>query len=164
MAKAEQQALHFFNNKQDADLAVFLQAQPAAAGAARLSLKTLADAGMAKSYTAVLQSELDTQHNEPSHVSPASALHQLIGSMTEKDMPFIAEVIAEMRAVGLSLNCTNVDKDTLLHMAARSGQLQLCQLLVQHGADAVARNSKNRWTMLCNEYRSYNCAASTIFR
>ncbi|KAL3148429.1 hypothetical protein ABBQ38_013880 [Trebouxia sp. C0009 RCD-2024] len=144
MAKAEQQALRLFNNKQDTDLAVFLQAQPVAAGAAHLSLKTLADAGMAKSYTALLQSDLATQHNEPSDDSPALALHQLVGSMTEKGMPFITEVIAAMHAAGLSLDSTNADKDTPLHLAARSGQLQLCQLLVQHGADALARNTKNR--------------------
>lgn len=147
MAKAEQQALRLFNNKQDTDLAVFLQAQPVAAGAAHLSLKTLADAGMAKSYTALLQSDLATQHNEPSDDSPALALHQLVGSMTEKGMPFITEVIAAMHAAGLSLDSTNADKDTPLHLAARSGQLQLCQLLVQHGADALARNTKNRWTI-----------------
>lgn len=146
MAKAEQQVLHLFNNKQDADLAVFLQAQPVAAGAAHLSLKKLADAGMADSYTALLQSNLTTHHDEPSDDSPALALHQLLSSMTERDMPFITEVIAAMHAAGLSLDSANADKDTPLHLAARSGQLQLCQLLVQHGADALARNTKNRWT------------------
>lgn len=147
MAKAEQQqALHFFNNKQDADLAAFLHAQPSAAGAARLSWKTLAEAGMAKSYTALLQADLTIQQDEPADASPALALHKLIGSMTEKDMPFITEVVAAMHAAGLGLDSTNTDKDTPLHLAARSGQLRLCQLLVQCGADALARNSKNRWT------------------
>lgn len=145
MAKPEQQAINLFNSKQDADLASVLHAQPAAAGAAHLSLKLLAEAGMARSYTALLQSEMTTQQDEPAaDTSPALALHQLIGSMTEKNMQFITDGIAAMHAAGLSLNSTNVDKDTPLHLAARTGQLQLCQVLIEHGADPLARNIKNR--------------------
>lgn len=146
MAKAEQQATNFFNNKQDADLAAFLHSQPSAAGAAHLSLQRLAEAGLPKAYTALLQSELTTQQDElASDASPALALHQLISSITEKGMPFVTDVIAAMHAAGISLNFTNADKDTPLHLAARTGQLQLCQLLIQYGADALARNVKNRW-------------------
>ena len=145
MAKAEQQAINFFNNKQDADLALLLHSQPSAAGAAYLSLNRLADAGMSKAYTALLQSELTTQQDGPAaDASPALALHQLMSGMTEKHIPFITDVIAAMHAAGISLNFTNVDKDTPLHLAARTGQLQLCQLLIQYGADPLARNIKNR--------------------
>ena len=152
MAKAEQQAINFFNNKQDADLAVLLHSQPSAAGAAHLSLQRLADAGMAMAYTALLQSEMTTQQDGPAaDASPALALHNLISSMTEKNVPFITDVIAAMRAAGISLNSTNLDKDTPLHLAARTGQLQLCQLLIQYGADPLARNIRNRWGhMWCN--------------
>ena len=148
MVKAEQQAINFLNNKQDADLALLLRSQPSAAGAAHLSLKRLADAGMAKAYTALLQSEMTTQQDAPAaaaDASPALALHQLISSMTEKDIPFLTDVTAAMHAAGISFNLTNVDKDTPLHLAARTGHLQLCQLLIQYGADPLARNIKNRW-------------------
>ena len=145
MAKVEQQAINFFSNKQDAELALLLHSQPSAAGAAHLSLKHLAEAGMAKAYTALLQSEMKTQRDGPAaDASPALALHQLISSMTEKDIPFVTEVFAAMHAAGISFNFTNVDKDTPLHLAARTGQLQLCQLLIQYGADPLARNIKNR--------------------
>lgn len=141
MAKAEQQAINFFDNKQDVDLAAFLQSQPSAAGAAHLSLQRLAEAGLPKAYTALLQSEMTTQQDQP------AAFHQLISSITEKGMPFVTDVIVAMHAAGISLNFTNVDKDTPLHLAARTGQLQLCQLLIQYGADALARNVKNRWAI-----------------
>ena len=148
MTKAEQQAINFFDNKQDADLAGFLQSQPLTAGAAHLSLQRLAEAGLPKAYTALLQSEMTTQQDQLASVaSPASAFHQLIGSITEKGMPFVTDVIVAMHAAGISLNFTNVDKDTPLHLAARTGQLQLCQLLIQYGADALARNVKNRWAI-----------------
>lgn len=141
MAKAEQQAINFFDNKQDVDLAAFLQSQPSAAGAAHLSLQRLAEAGLPKAYTALLQAEMTTQQDQP------AAIHQLISSITEKGMPFVTDVIVAMHAAGISLNFTNVDKDTPLHLAARTGQLQLCQLLIQYGADALARNVKNRWAI-----------------
>lgn len=145
MAKAEQQAFDFFNNKQDADLAFLLRSQPSAAGAAHLSLQRLADAGMAKAYTALLQIEMSTQQDGPAAgASPALALHDLLSSMTEKNIPFITDVIAAMHAAGVSLKSPNADKDTPLHVAARTEQLQLCHLLIQYGADPLARNVKNR--------------------
>lgn len=145
MSKAEQQqALTFFNNKQDTDLAAFLHAQPSSANAAHLTLDKLV-ANMPKSYTALLQSDLFDQQIEPADdASPALALHQLVNGTTDKDRPFLHEVIAAMHAAGLGLSVGNTDKDTPLHLAARSGSLQLCQVLVQHGADPLARNTKNR--------------------
>ena len=145
MAQAEQQALTLFSNKQDAELASHLHAQPSSANAAHLSRDKLAQARMPKAYAAVLQSELVSQLNEPAlDNSPAFALHQLVGSMSDEDTQFVSEVVAAMHTAGLSLSLANSDKDTPLHLAARSGHLQLCQLLIDNGADPLARNSKNR--------------------
>lgn len=164
MARAEQQAINFFDNKQDADLAAFLHSQPSAADAAHLSLQRLLEAGMPKAYTALLQSELTNQQHElASDASPALALHQLVSSITEKGMPFVTDVIPAMYAASISLNFTNKDKDTPLHLAARTGQLQLCQLLIQYGADALARNVKNRWgKMWCNKPLTAEFAATDL--
>ena len=145
MAKAELQAESFFSDRKDEDLAFLLRAQPAAAAAAHITLDKLAQAGLPKAYTAVLHAALTSQQNEPSpDNSAAHALHQLISSMTEKTSPFVIEVIAAMHAAGVSLNSANADADTPLHLAARSGHLLLCQILLQNGADPLTRNSKNR--------------------
>ena len=156
MAKAEQQALTFFSNKQDAELASHLHAQPSSADAAHLSLDKLAQARMPTAYVALLQSELASQQTEPATAldsSPALAIHELVDSMSDKDATFVSEVVAAMHAAGLSLSLANSDKDTPLHLAARSGHLQLCQLLTNNGADPLARNSKNR----CEQLESLSC-------
>ncbi len=144
MGSAEQQALTLLNNKQDSELAALLHSQPSSAVAAHISLDKLAQACLPKSYVALLQVELASQQDDPTNESPALALHQLVTNISDKNGSFVFEVVVAMHSAELSLNSSNTDKDTPLHLAARSGHLQLCQLLVQQAADPLARNSKNR--------------------
>lgn len=142
---AEQQALKMLSDKQDEQLASLLHSQPSAAVAAHISLEKLAHAGLPKSYVTLLQNSVaDQQTNLHEEESPAFALHRLIADTSNKEMVFVSEVVAALQLNGISLNQPNTVQDTPLHLAARSGHVQLCQLLVQHGADPLARNNKNR--------------------
>ena len=151
MGAAEQQALKLLSDKKDSELAALLRLQPSSAIAAQISLDKLAKACLPKSYVALLQADLASQQTDATSTDDSAALvlHRLITGMSEKDVPFLFEVVAAMQSAGISLDQPNTDKDTPLHLAARSGHLQLCQLLVQQGADPLARNSKNRCGLLC---------------
>ncbi|DBA66490.1 TPA: hypothetical protein ACH3X2_002461 [Trebouxia sp. C0005] len=141
----EQQALIMLSHKQDEQLASLIHSQPSSAIAAHISLDKLAHAGLPKSYVTLLQksfAEQQTDINEDE--SPPFALHRLIADTSDKETVFVSEVVAAMQMSGISLNQPNTVQDTPLHLAARSGHVQLCQLLVQHGADPLARNNKNR--------------------
>ncbi|KAL0024005.1 hypothetical protein WJX77_007639 [Trebouxia sp. C0004] len=141
----EQQALKLLSDKQDGQLASLIHSQPVSAIAAHISLDTLARAGLPESYITLLQADLVGQQTDLTQdESPALALHRLIADMSDKETVFVSEVVAAMQLNGMSLNQPNTVQDTPLHLAARSGQVQLCQLLVQHGADPLARNNKNR--------------------
>ncbi|DBA92862.1 TPA: hypothetical protein ACH3X1_003035 [Trebouxia sp. C0004] len=142
----EQQALKLLSDKQDGQLASLIHSQPVSAIAAHISLDTLARAGLPESYITLLQADLVGQQTDLTQdESPALALHRLIADMSDKETVFVSEVVAAMQLNGMSLNQPNTVQDTPLHLAARSGQVQLCQLLVQHGADPLARNNKNRY-------------------
>ena len=143
---AEQQALQMLSDKQDEQLASLIQSQPSSAIAAHISLDKLAHAGLPKSYVTLWHKSLAGQQTDLNEdESPAFALHRLIADISDKGMVFVSEVVAAVQLNGISLNQPNTVQDTLLHLAARSGHVQLCQLLVQHGADPLARNSKNRY-------------------
>ena len=145
MAPAEQQALDYLRNKQDKDLATLLRSQPASANAAHITLDKLAQACMPTSFISLLQLSLVSQQNDDlSEESPRLALHRLVSDFTDQNSAFVFEVLTALQSAGLSLNQASEDKDTPLHLAARSGHLQLCKELVNHGADPLARNSKNR--------------------
>ena len=143
---AEQQALKMLSDKQDEQLATLLHSQPSSAIAAHISLDKLAHAGLPKTYVTLLQNSLAGQQTDLNEEeSPAFALHRLIADISDKEMVFVSEVVVAMQLNGMSLNQPDTVQDTPLHLAARSGHVQLCQLLVQHGADPLARNNKNRY-------------------
>jgi len=141
-----QQALKMLSDKQDGQLASLIHSQPSSAIAAHISLDNLAHAGLPESYVTLLQADLAGQQTDLNKDElPAFALHRLIADMSDKEMVFVSTVVAAMQLNGISLNQPNTVQDTPLHLAARSGHVQLCQLLVQHGADPLARNNKNRY-------------------
>lgn len=144
MSTAEQQALKFLTNQQDPELATLIHSQPLPAIAARITLDKLAQARMPLSYVAMMQTLVSQQSEGAPEESSALALHCLVSKLTEMDSCFVCDVVLAMHAAGVSLNQPNTEMDTPLHLAARSGHLQLCQLLLQQGADPLARNSKNR--------------------
>lgn len=55
----------------------------------------------------------------------------------------IKVLLSQCRAVDV-IHSTNDDGDSLLHLAARSGNKQLCQLLLENGANPLKRNKRNR--------------------
>lgn len=161
MSTAEQQALKFLTNQQDPELATLIHSQPLPAIAARITLDKLAQARMPLSYVALMQTLVSQQSEGAPEESSALALHCLVSKLTEMDSCFVCDVVLAMHAAGVSLNQPNTEKDTPLHLAARSGHLQLCQLLLQQGADPLARNSKNRCDTcprLCSGMLIQTCA------
>ena len=42
------------------------------------------------------------------------------------------------------MNTPDPDGETPLHLAAKAGHLDLCKLLIGHGANALSRNKRNR--------------------
>jgi ankyrin repeat protein len=58
-----------------------------------------------------------------------------------------------------------LDKSTLLHVAARSGNIENVNLLVQHRADVNAQDSNNETTLhvLINNWLNLNIAVMCIF-
>lgn len=141
----DQQATAFLNNKQDADLAALFRTQPLSAIAAHIDLDRLAGAGLARSFVALLHIQLTKDPTqELADASAALALHSLVTDMPDQDIPFVCEVVSLMASVGINTSCGNEQKDTPLHLAARAGRLEICKSLIQHGADVLARNDKNR--------------------
>eukprot|EP00884_Botryococcus_braunii_P003719 jgi/Botrbrau1/13348/Bobra.0158s0004.1 len=69
--------------------------------------------------------------------------------------------MVESSAAGL-IHSTNDDGDTPLHLAARSGNKELCELLIEHGGSPLKRNKRNRTpagqSRLDDELKSYLCA------
>ena len=143
---SEQQAVAFLNKKQDTELAALLKAQPSSAVAANIDLDRLAAAGLARSFVALLQTQLAKESTQDlSDSSAAMALHSLFTDMPDQDTPFVCEVVSLMASIGISISQQNEQKDTPLHLAARAGRVAMCQSLVQSGADVLARNDKNRY-------------------
>lgn len=145
----EQQARAFLNSKQDAELAALFRSQPSSAVAANIDLDSLAVAGLARSFVALLHIQLAKDPILGSaDESAAVALHSLVTDMPDQDIPFVCEVISLMATASMNISLGNEQKDTPLHLAARSSRLQICQSLVLHGADVLARNDKNRYIAL----------------
>ena len=45
---------------------------------------------------------------------------------------------------GALMHVKNKDGDTALHIAAKQGRIEICRWLLQHGANPLERNNKNR--------------------
>ncbi len=65
-----------------------------------------------------------------------------------------------------SINTPDPDNDMALHVAACSGHVDLCKVLIEHGANVLARNKKNRTAAaqphLDDEVREYLEAEEAI--
>ena len=68
----------------------------------------------------------------------ATQLHELASNSES-----VAEIEASIEA-GINVNGVDAEGDTALHIAARTGSLEVCKVLVEHGADLLLRNKKNR--------------------
>ncbi|GLC38176.1 hypothetical protein PLESTB_001091400 [Pleodorina starrii] len=113
--------------------------KPAVLTSLDLEFKTLVAAGLGRAAMAYVK-RFDSEHAGDVAMDDAgnTRLHLVAESGASYD------VVTAMMSLGLNPNTANKEGDSPLHVAARTGHLEVCRALVDGGADVLKRNNKNR--------------------